>query len=429
MPKERRARSLSFDRSRRSPFTCSSSYSRQSLPKDPLEDDENIKEWEDARCPVCMEHPHNAILLLCSSHEKGCRPFMCDTSYRHSNCFDQFRKSFEEASAVVHIPDDVPNSTSPLPSPSPISEAVFSDMEGERSPERSISMHEVPCEDLVKSKIICPLCRGPVNGWTVVKTARRLMNSKSRSCASEICEFSGTYTDLRKHARLVHPLVRPTEADPERQRNWRRLERQRDLGDLLSTLQSSIGEERTAEESTTLSIDDGGWLTVFFLVRFIRPGNTSTRSSTSRTRAQVAVRRRSSRRLWGETLDGVPETPQEDEILSSQSVQRQYVRRRFRDPVNDAPQEDEIPSSESVQRQYVRRRFRDPDNDNNESSDGGQGLPRHSVRTHDDNESSDGGQGLPRHYVRTRSDNESSDGGQGLPRQYVRTRFHNQENQ
>ncbi|THG14601.1 hypothetical protein TEA_014218 [Camellia sinensis var. sinensis] len=33
---------------------------------------------------------------------------------------------------------------------------------------------------------------------------------------------SGTYTDLRKHARTEHPCVRPSEADPERQRNWRR---------------------------------------------------------------------------------------------------------------------------------------------------------------------------------------------------------------
>ncbi|KAH0858403.1 hypothetical protein HID58_086664 [Brassica napus] len=33
----------------------------------------------------------------------------------------------------------------------------------------------------------------------------------------------------------------PSEADPERRRSWRRLERQRDLGDLLSTIQSSFG--------------------------------------------------------------------------------------------------------------------------------------------------------------------------------------------
>ncbi|XP_057731717.1 uncharacterized protein LOC130946853 isoform X2 [Arachis stenosperma] len=29
------------------------------------------KDWEDATCSVCMEVPHNAILLLCSSYNKG----------------------------------------------------------------------------------------------------------------------------------------------------------------------------------------------------------------------------------------------------------------------------------------------------------------------------------------------------------------------
>ncbi|PNX97370.1 hypothetical protein L195_g020599, partial [Trifolium pratense] len=69
-------RSLSHDSSRTSPY-----------PK-----------WEEARCPVCMEHPHNTVLLICSSHEKGCCPYMCNTGYRHSNCLDQFCKSFAEPS-------------------------------------------------------------------------------------------------------------------------------------------------------------------------------------------------------------------------------------------------------------------------------------------------------------------------------------------
>ncbi|KAL0315635.1 UNVERIFIED_CONTAM: hypothetical protein Sradi_5441700 [Sesamum radiatum] len=328
MPKERRERSLSLDRSRLSPFPCSSSYPRQSLTKNPLEDDKNVKEWEAARCPVCMEHPHNAILLICSSHEKGCRPFMCDTSYRHSNCFDQFRKSFSDASAELQSPEDVPISTSSLLSSTTVSEDAVSDLEGERSLEGPMPI-AAPSENSVKSKLVCPLCRGLINGWTVVEAARHFMNAKSRSCACETCDFSGTYTDLRKHARLVHPLVRPTDADPERQRSWRRLERQRDLGDLLSTLQSSIGEDRT--EESTLTIDEGGWLTVFFLVRFIRPGNTSSRSSTARARAQVAVRRRSSRRLWGEGYEEEPDSRDEDNGSSDsgQSVHRHYVRRRL----------------------------------------------------------------------------------------------------
>lgn len=128
--------------------------------------------------------------------------------------------------------------------------------------------------------------------------ARVFMNTKSRTCASETCEFSGTYSDLRKHARSVHPRVRPSEADPGRQRDWRRLERERDLGDLLSSLQSSMGNE---DSSGALSFDENGWLTVFFLIRVFRQGNGSR---SSRARARVTVRRRFTTRLWGESYEG-----------------------------------------------------------------------------------------------------------------------------
>ncbi|CAK9147144.1 unnamed protein product [Ilex paraguariensis] len=314
MPKERRDRSVSFDKSRVSPFPCSSSRSKRSLLRSPLEGEENVKEWEDARCPVCMEHPHNGILLLCSSHDKGCRPYMCDTSYRHSNCFDQFRKSFSENSPIVlPLEEETPISTIHSPSFTVISEATVTGLQGERNEEGSTSVHTMSCENPVKPKLVCPLCRGQINGWIVVEPARHFMNAKSRSCACETCDFSGTYTDLRKHARLLHPLVRPSEADPERQRSWRRLERQRDLGDLLSTLQSSVGEDRS--EESVLSFDEGGWLTVFFLIRVFRPGSSSSSSSwsgTSRTRARVTLRQRSTRRLWGESYDGEPESASRD---------------------------------------------------------------------------------------------------------------------
>ncbi|KAK1434700.1 hypothetical protein QVD17_00449 [Tagetes erecta] len=238
MPKDRRDRSVSIDRSWTSPYICNTSHSRRSLTKNPLET-ESVKEWEEARCPVCMEHPHNAILLLCSSHEKGCRPFMCDTSYRHSNCFDQFQKASSEMQQLMDQQEGTPVT--------PAQTAPSGTLEGGSTP---------------ALKLVCPLCRGEVNGWIVVEAARVFMNSKSRSCASETCDFTGTYTDLRKHARLVHPLVRPSEADPDRQRDWRRLERQRDIGDLLSSLQSSIGDERSEDNTTSaLSFDEGGWMT------------------------------------------------------------------------------------------------------------------------------------------------------------------------
>ncbi|XP_039013177.1 uncharacterized protein LOC120142731 isoform X2 [Hibiscus syriacus] len=47
------------------------------------------KDWEETTCSICMECPHNAVLLLCSSHDNGCRPYMCGTSFRYSNCLDQ----------------------------------------------------------------------------------------------------------------------------------------------------------------------------------------------------------------------------------------------------------------------------------------------------------------------------------------------------
>ncbi|XP_059638027.1 uncharacterized protein LOC132279965 [Cornus florida] len=342
MPKERRDRSVSFDRSRASPYYCSSSSrSRRSLPKNSSKSEDNVKEWEDARCPVCMEHPHNAVLLLCSSNQKGCRPFMCDTSYRHSNCFDQFRKSFADTSPAVS-PQVLPQGETPLSTThitrTMTSEATVVDLQGERSEEGSTSMHAMSCENQAKAKLVCPLCRGQINGWIVEESARQFMNAKSRSCACETCDFSGTYTDLRKHARLVHPLVRPSETDPERQRNWRRLERQRDLGDLISTLQSSIGEDRSEESS--LSFDDGGWLTVFFLIRVFRRGSNSRSSSwsgTSRARAQVTVRRRSTR-LWGESYDGdTVSTSRDDDNESSDggSGPRRHHERIRRQPTPD----------------------------------------------------------------------------------------------
>ncbi|PON42755.1 hypothetical protein PanWU01x14_279320 [Parasponia andersonii] len=314
MPKDRRDRSVSSDRCRFSPFPCSSSHRRRSSPKISSESEENVKEWEEARCPVCMEHPHNAVLLICSSHEKGCRPYMCDTSYRHSNCLDQFRKSFAaETSSTVPPQEETQLLTTDTVPQQEETEVVIRDLSPPQTSESTVSVvreeitvegSPTSCEHQTPPKLVCPLCRGQVKEWTVVDAARHFMNAKSRSCSCETCTFSGNYTDLRKHARLEHPQVRPSEADPERERNWRRLERQRDLGDLLSTLQSSMGDDRSGDESI-LPIDDGGWLTVFFLIRVFRPGSSSRSSSwsgTSRTRAQLSIRRRSTR-LWGESYD------------------------------------------------------------------------------------------------------------------------------
>ncbi|EFJ21340.1 hypothetical protein SELMODRAFT_96486, partial [Selaginella moellendorffii] len=153
---------------------------------------EDTAEWEDVTCPICMESPHNAVLLLCSSSDKGCRPYMCDTSYRHANCLDQYIKAHAKAQ-----------------SPS-------------------------------NASLVCPLCRGKVSGWKVVERARQKLNVKRRGCAHDSCAYVGAYDQLRKHARYVHPYARPSEVDPARQRDWWRLESQRDLGDVFSTIQSAM---------------------------------------------------------------------------------------------------------------------------------------------------------------------------------------------
>jgi hypothetical protein len=332
MPKERKDRSVSFDRCKVSPYSCSSSRAaKRSSSNILLETDDKIKEWEEARCPVCIEHPHNAVLLICSSHDKGCRPYMCDTSYRHSNCLDQFCKSFsaEPQQEETQLPGPT-SETSPVVTSA---ESVVIDMDEDE--ESSVTPRTSSCENQVKPKMVCPLCRGQIMKWTVVEPARRFMNAKPRSCSCETCSFTGPYKDLRTHARVDHPTVRPSDTDPERERNWRRMERQRDFADLLSTLQSSFGEESSSTDDL-LPMDDGGWLTVLFFIRVIRPGSSSTNNpprmsgATRRTRPPTSVRRRSTR-LWGESHDvenGSTSSSREEDNESSDGGSAAPVRRR-----------------------------------------------------------------------------------------------------
>ncbi|GMH30699.1 hypothetical protein Nepgr_032542 [Nepenthes gracilis] len=324
MPKARRDNSVSYERSRQSPIPSSSNHARQSTPNF-LGNKEDVKEWEEARCPVCMEHPHNAVLLICSSYEKGCHPYMCDTSYRHSNCLDQYCKSVTEASLSAPTQTlDLAQSSTGLTFGS-----ILNGSQDRRNQDH-LSNPDFSAMHKLQHNLVCPLCRGQISGWIVVDSARCFMNAKLRSCACETCDFSGNYTDLRKHARHEHPLVRPSEADPERQRNWRRLERQRDIGDVLSTIQSTFGDDRDDDGL----FDDRSWLTVFLLIRVIRPAARSRSSSwsgTPRMRAQAGSRRRSIR-LWGESFDAEIGSRSRDENHESSDgssdAQRQRTRRR-----------------------------------------------------------------------------------------------------
>ncbi|XP_057536605.1 uncharacterized protein LOC130814521 [Amaranthus tricolor] len=330
MPKTRRDRSSSFERSTKSPAPCSSSLTSESKAKPPSVTDEDLKEWEDARCPVCMEHPHNAVLLVCTAYDKGCRPYMCDTSHRHSNCLDQFRKSFTEGTTEIQSEEGAQPTLQASEFGAVETVVTLQEEVKFQGPVAAeiASMHKLP------EKLVCPHCRGKISGWIVVDAARSFMNAKSRSCACETCEFSGNYSDLRRHARQEHPLVRPSEADPERQRNWRRLERQRDIGDVLSTIQSSLGEEQD-----DLPMDERGWITIFFLFRVWHPSSSPRSSSVSNT-SRVRTRSQHARRRAARLREGNPDAEQastsvvEDEDSSEGGVDvwRRHVRRRLSTP-------------------------------------------------------------------------------------------------
>ncbi|XP_044511801.1 uncharacterized protein LOC123229869 [Mangifera indica] len=175
------------------------------------------KDWEGATCPVCLEFPHNAVLLLCSSYHKGCRPYMCATSQRFSNCLDQYKKTYTKVSSTEQgqqLIGLVENSSFGL--------------DARHANEKT----EVP-------ELLCPLCRGQVKGWTVVEPARKYLNGKKRTCMQNKCSFVGTYKELRKHVKAKHPLARPRAVDPVLEEKWKKLECERERNDVISTITSS----------------------------------------------------------------------------------------------------------------------------------------------------------------------------------------------
>ncbi|GAA0173657.1 hypothetical protein LIER_27227 [Lithospermum erythrorhizon] len=175
------------------------------------------KDWVDATCSVCMEYPHNAVLLLCSSYDKGCRPYMCGTSCRFSNCLDQYKKH-----AKVTLPQH--------------GQPHDDTAEG-------LAIGRLYSWNMDKSEVLelpCPLCRGQVKGWTVVKPAREYLNTKKRNCMQENCSYVGVYKELRKHVRVDHPSARPRKVDPLLEQKWSRLEHERERDDVISTIRSSM---------------------------------------------------------------------------------------------------------------------------------------------------------------------------------------------
>ncbi|KAI4326392.1 hypothetical protein MLD38_031713 [Melastoma candidum] len=249
------------------------------------------KELDEVCCPICMDHPHNAVLLLCSSHEKGCKSYICDTSYRHSNCLDRFKKLRVTSSSptlsreLPRIPDQSNGAFSTITldpqgdgnsRPSidhnvsvfeVLTEGLGSRPEGHGADRRESSLGDNRVEDAGLIEILstdslhgrvheeggvadetpesklslkCPLCRGDVLGWVVNQDARSYLNLKKRGCSRESCSYHGNYQELRQHARRVHPTARPSHVDPSREHAWRRLEHQREYADIVSTIRSAI---------------------------------------------------------------------------------------------------------------------------------------------------------------------------------------------
>ncbi|KAK6246137.1 hypothetical protein QUC31_000910 [Theobroma cacao] len=170
------------------------------------------KDWEAAKCSVCLEFPHNAVLLLCSSYDKGCRPYMCATSRRFSNCLEQYKKAYTKVTSVDN---------------GLVDNASLDSGGGQ------------PTEKMEVPELLCPLCRGQVKGWTVVEPVRKYLNQKKRACMQDKCLFVGTYKELRKHVRAKHPLARPRAVDPVLEEKWKKFENERERNDVISTIMSS----------------------------------------------------------------------------------------------------------------------------------------------------------------------------------------------
>lgn len=176
-----------------------------------LDDIQITINWEDVTCPICLDFPHNGVLLQCSSYNNGCRPFMCDTDHTHSNCLTRFKSASGMSKAVecLIVSGSSNEGTQVIPS---------------------------TCDNLPA----CPLCRGEVIGWVIVKEARAYLNTKKRSCQEKHCNYTGNFAELQCHVLLKHPHSRPSEIDPARQLDWESFQQSSDIIDVLSTIHAEV---------------------------------------------------------------------------------------------------------------------------------------------------------------------------------------------
>ncbi|KAK4435678.1 hypothetical protein Salat_0731300 [Sesamum alatum] len=233
--------------------------------------------WDDVICPICLDFPHNAVLLQCASYEKGCRSFVCDTDHLHSNCLDRFKQANGMSSGSLP-----PNSAEKLQSLGSGSD----------------------------SKPQCPLCRGEVTGWVVVDKARVLLDEKKRCCEEERCPFTGTYMELQKHAQVEHPHACPSKIDPARQLDWENFQQSSEIIDVLSTIHSEVprgvvlgdyvieyGDDNSGDDFDDFPGDEGNWWTSCILYQVFE----NFRTSRNRRRSRVSDSRRGNHRLSFDT--------------------------------------------------------------------------------------------------------------------------------
>ncbi|GAB2223402.1 hypothetical protein Droror1_Dr00017543 [Drosera rotundifolia] len=233
--------------------------------------------WEDISCSICLDYPHNSVLLQCSSFEKGCRPFVCNTSHLHSNCLERFKIAY--------------GSPLCLNSPS-TSEIGFTEDTEQGTSARNC-------------KPTCPLCRGEVSGWVINEKARLYFDMKKRCCEMEQCKFVGAYLELQRHAQLEHPNSRPSRIDPAKQLDWENFQQSSEIIDVLSTIHSETprgvvlgdyvieyGDDDSMDEFESFPGGEGNWWTSCILYQVF----DTFRSSRNRRRSRTSVtRRRSSR--------------------------------------------------------------------------------------------------------------------------------------
>jgi len=236
----------------------------------------NIK-WDDAICPICLDYPHNGVLLYCTSYDKGCRPLICDTDHHHSNCLDRFKAAYRLPATRAKVSS---SSNGAL---------------GER-------IQAIPSNP--DSCATCPLCRGAVTGWVVIDEARLYLNSKKRCCEERECSYTGNYDELRAHAKENHPGARPSEVDPARRLDWENFQQSSDIIDVLSTIHAEVPHslvlgdyvieyrDESGDEYEDFPGDEGNWWTSCILYQIF----DNFRASRSRRRPRASESRRDQQR-------------------------------------------------------------------------------------------------------------------------------------